>query len=283
MIKQLLRKTGKFFYFAKEIKRALTETFVTSKRPSFDGWYGLKTYTKSPWEDQNIGDSSLASKFYEVDCQLRERMSNKSFTLLRDDLLRTIDLMDKLRWRNYIVFWSFIFAAKSTKSEIKNYIEAGVADGISAFYAINAAESYNYEYKAYFYDAWGEVQMNNPSTRGEESGYDDLDLEIVKKNLADYKDNIVYIKGKIPETFNRDSEPEQIVWLSIDLNSVKPTIDTMEYYWEKVEKGGVVLLDDYGQPAYIDTKNAIDDWVSNHNNSLLLHLPTTQAIIIKTN
>ena len=165
MIKQLLRKTGKFFYFAKEIKRALTETFVTSKRPSFDGWYGLKTYTKSPWENQNIGDSSLASKFYEVDCQLRERMSNKSFTLLRDDLLRTIDLMDKLRWRNYIVFWSFIFAAKSTKSEIKNYIEAGVADGISAFYAINAAESYNYEYKAYFYDAWGEVQMNNPSTK----------------------------------------------------------------------------------------------------------------------
>ena len=49
----------------------------------------------------------------------------------------------------------------------------------------------------------------------------------------------------------------------------------------KIEVGGVVLLDDYGQPAYIDTKIAIDNWVSNHNDSLLLHLPTTQALIIK--
>jgi hypothetical protein len=283
LIKQLLRKTGKLFFLAKAIKRAFIETFNSSKRPIFDGWYGLITYTQPPWENLMPGISNVESRFYEVDCNLREQMSNKSFILLRDDMLKTIDLMDKLRWRNYIVFWSFVFAAKSTKSEIKNYVEAGVADGISAFYAINAAESYNYKYKAFFYDAWGAVQMSNPSTKGEEVGYEELDLEIIKNNLKTYTDNLVFIKGKIPDTFNGKNEPETIVWLSIDLNSAQPTIDTMEYYWDKIEVGGVVLLDDYGQPAYIDTKIAIDNWVSYHNDSLLLHLPTTQAIIIKNN
>jgi len=281
MLKQLLRKTGKFFYLAKGIKTAFRETFIPSKRPTFDGWYGLKTYSQPPWVGHKIGDLSLESRFYKVDCKLREKMSNKSFTLLRADLIKTIDLMDRLMWRNYIVFWSFVFAAKSTKSEVKNYIEAGVADGISAFYAINAAESYNYEYKAYFYDAWGEVEMNNPSTRGKELGYEGLDLEIVKNNLSDFQDNIVFIKGKIPETLNRENEPESVVWLSIDLNSEQPTIDCLEYYWGRVEIGGVVLLDDYAQPAYIDTKNAVDNWLLKQKNALLLHLPTTQAIIIK--
>jgi hypothetical protein len=208
-------------------------------------------------------------------------MDDNLFVLLRHDLLETIDLMDQLRWRNYIVYWSFIFAAKSTQSTTKQYVEAGVADGISAYYAINAAISYNYKFKGYLYDTWGEVQLNNPSTRGEEIGYDCLDLDIVKKNFYKYEDSLVYKKGMIPDTFTGIDEPSSIMWLSIDLNSVKPTIDTLDYFWTRLEPGGVALLDDYGQPTYIDTKVAVEEWVSKRDDAFLLHLPTTQGLVVK--
>jgi len=282
MIKEFLRKYKMLFYFLKGIKKVFVETFNPLKRPSFEGWYGLSTYTQPPWESFLPNVKSLESNFYQTDCEIRKLMNDKSFVLLRQDLLKTLDLMDKLRWRNYIVFWSFIFAAKSTESNLKQYVEAGVADGISAFYAINAAISYNYKFKGYLYDTWGEVKMDNPSTRGVELGYSCLDLAIVKKNFSKYEDDLVFKKGKIPDTFTGIDEPSSIMWLSIDLNSVKPTIDTLDYFWPRLESGGVVLLDDYGQPAYIDTKVAIEEWMSKRSDAISLHLPTTQGLIIKT-
>ena len=86
----------------------------------------------------------------------------------------------------------------------------------------------------------------------------------------------------IPNTFNGENEPETVSWLHIDLNSSSPTLDTLNYFWEKIDKGGIILLDDYAQPAYVDTKETVDKWLIDKKDSNFIQMPTSQGIIFKT-
>jgi hypothetical protein len=62
---------------------------------------------------------------------------------------------------------------------------------------------------------------------------------------------------------------------------MQPSIDFLNYYWDRLLTGGVGLFDDYAQPAYVDTKNAIDRWVIENKNAIILQLPISQAKLFK--
>jgi hypothetical protein len=64
------------------------------------------------------------------------------------------------------------------------------------------------------------------------------------------------------------------------MNSVEPEIAAATFFWDKVVKGGVVILDDYGFPLHINQKIAFDRFVLERGQSILC-LPTGQGIIIK--
>jgi len=54
-------------------------------------------------------------------------------------------------------------------------------------------------------------------------------------------------------------------------------LDALEFFHPRLEKGGVILFDDYGQEKYKDTKNVIDEFIYDKS-GMLLKLPTGQAI-----
>ena len=183
--------------------------------------------------------------------------------------------------REYIVFWSAKYASNNTKSILKNLVEVGVADGLTLNFALNAVTNNGDQFKAYLYDVWGKVDLINPSTKGITSQYEYLEINTTKKNLASFEKNLIFKQGLIPETFNGEDEPDSIVWLHIDLNSSPPTLDTLNYYWDRLEPGGIVLFDDYAQPAYVDTKQVVDEWLLGRTDGLFFQIPTSQAFIFK--
>ena len=77
-----------------------------------------------------------------------------------------------------------------------------------------------------------------------------------------------------------ECDAREICYLSIDMNSVEPEIAAATFFWDKVVKGGVVFLDDYGFPLHINQKIAFDRFVLERGQSILC-LPTGQGIIIK--
>ena len=101
-----------------------------------------------------------------------------------------------------------------------------------------------------------------------------------KNNLKNYSKLIEYHKGDIPEIFKNIQFPNSIVYMHIDLNSTKPTINSLEYFYPKLVSGGVILFDDYGWNNHKDTKHAVDIFFKNKS-GILLHLPTAQAIFYK--
>jgi hypothetical protein len=64
------------------------------------------------------------------------------------------------------------------------------------------------------------------------------------------------------------------------MNVTKPEIDAMEYFWDKLVSGAVLIHDDYGFPQHINQKHAVDAFAK-QKNVPVLSLPTGQAIIFK--
>lgn len=268
--------------FLRDIKKAFREFLFPSYAPKFKGWYGMTLYTDPPWTNSFLNPESIEHKFNELNDHLFFLVRDGSFKLLQfKDQKKIQNTLSQLSWRHYIVYWSCIYAINQTDCEEKNLVEVGVADGLTVFFALNAAKQSKKTFNAFLYDTWSEVELDNPSTKGKTREYSQLSINSTKNNLKSFEKNVCFIQGLIPETLNDKKEPEKIIWLHIDLNSSKPTLETIQHFWKKIDHGGLILLDDYAQPAYLDTKKVVDKWVSDQNKAQILQLPTSQAIIFK--
>jgi hypothetical protein len=257
----------------------LNELLGRSPRPDFSGW-GMVTHTLTPWHDG--GGDDMARDFLianeEIVTKVEEGEFNLSqFTGVQDKRKHLHALM----WRHYIVFWSARYAAKATNCSAKNLVECGVCDGLTAYFAMNALKG-KYEFKSFLYDAWAGMKSEHlsESEKRNVGEYSYLDIENTKKNLATFQGETVFIKGYIPESFETSDNPTEIVWLHIDLNSVMPTTATLQFFFEKMSPGGVILFDDYTRQGEYGTKVAIDEFFSKKP-GVLLPLPTGQAVYFK--
>lgn len=102
--------------------------------------------------------------------------------------------------------------------------------------------------------------------------------EVVKKTFAPYK-NVKLIRGMVPDTLSQ-IDSDKIAFLSLDMNCAAPEVQAIEYLWDKLVPGAVVLLDDYGWDLHIEQKNALDLFAKEHNHDILL-LATGQGLLIK--
>jgi len=244
--------------------------------PDFSGW-GMTTHTFTPWHN---GGDELSRDFLKVNQKLVAKVMQGEFKLSQFNEEPDKEmLLSGLMWRHYIVFWSVHFASKATNCVIKNLVECGVCDGLTAYFAMSALRG---EFKAFLYDAWEGMKSEYllESEMGSVGDYHYLNVENTKHNLAEFHGGVTFIKGFIPESFKISDNPTELVWLHIDLNSSFPTIAALQFFFEKIPPGGIILFDDYAWHGYYDTKLSIDKYFSSKR-GVLLPLPTGQAIYFK--
>lgn len=68
--------------------------------------------------------------------------------------------------------------------------------------------------------------------------------------------------------------------IHIDVDLYQPTLDSIEFFWDKLNVGGVLVCDDYGFETCPGAKKAMDDFFSKKNMSVI-HLPTGQGVVFK--
>jgi len=191
-------------------------------------------------------------------------------------------MLNGLKWRHYNVYWSIIYVLKNVELSTHNFVECGVADGVTSYFALNAtlANIKNAtSAKFYLYDAWDAMQKQHlSSTEKTLSGeYDFLEVDNTRNNLLEYEDMTIFNKGYIPEIFETVENPKKISWMHIDLNSSMPTLAALNYFYKKLDQGGIIIFDDYGWNAHLDTKLVVDNFF-NAKKGILLPLPTGQAV-----
>jgi hypothetical protein len=258
---------------------------------TFEGWGLITTSTFPPWVNILKNKLDFNNIFLKIDKDLKERIKKKKFYSSKVLYgIDPIDYLDKLKWRHYIVYWSSIYASSfNVDRKAKNFVECGVADGFSAFFSINSIKFFLkknfFGTKFYLYDQWEGMKAKDISKNelgATMNKYDFLDVKNAKFNLEKYSDVAIFNQGNIPLIFKKKKvkHPKKISWLHIDLNSAKPTIDVLKFFYNKIKKNGIILLDDYGGAGYIPTKLAVDKFMNNKSETIF-QLPTGQAIIIK--
>lgn len=94
----------------------------------------------------------------------------------------------------------------------------------------------------------------------------ELNTVLKRKNFNNY----TLIKGDIFNTlplFLKKNPHLRISLLHIDVDVYEPTMFILELLWEKIIKGGILMLDDYGTVS--GETNAIDDFFFNKKDYLI--------------
>ncbi len=242
------------------------------KKKTFQGWGLITTDTVPPWKNQDNKENIFFNKTNE---NLKDLADSKDFRLTQFDYedANYRKILDELSWRHYIVFNSVLLAAKNASQNMINLAECGVCDGLTIYFAAEACKLSNIEKKIYLYDAW--ENLGNDKLR---FNYDYLNIDITKKNLENFNDNLIFNKGLIPDVFQNAENPAQLDWLHIDLNSSEATKSSLDFFFDKLKLGGVILFDDYG--GFEDTRKIIDEFFKNKNGHFT-NYPTGQGIFIK--
>ena len=85
----------------------------------------------------------------------------------------------------------------------------------------------------------------------------DLDIFLKKKNLSNYS----LIRGNIIETlpsYLTNNPEKKFSLIHIDVDVYEPTILTLKNTWDKIVKGGILILDDYA--CVEGTTRAVDEF-----------------------
>lgn len=263
LIKKSLNVVFKNYYEFNKFKK---------KKKTFQGWGLITTDTVPPWRNQNNEENIFFNKTNE---NLKVLTNNKDFRLTQFEYkdANYQKILDELSWRHYIVFNSVLLASKNISQRKMNLAECGVCDGLTIYFAIKACELSNIDKKIYLYDAW--ENLENDKLR---FNYDYLNIDITKKNLESFNGNLIFNKGLIPGVYQNSENPTQINWLHIDLNSSMATKSSLDFFFDKLLPGGVILFDDYG--GFEDTRNIVDEFFKNKNGHFT-NYPTGQGTFIK--
>ena len=266
----------------KKIIKSMGYDLIKKKYVKFSGW-GLVSNSYPPW----IGFSKnhTFANFEKIEKKIIEKIRNKKFnlTLFNSDnnsFKKNLNIIKGLGYRHYYIYYSSLLAYENTKS--RNCVECGVCDGLSIFFNVHLHIN-QLNNKIYLYDSWSEMRAKDLVKSREKfniGNYSYLKLENTINNLRDFKNKIVFNKGYIPEVFKKSKNPKKISWLHIDLNASLPTKKALEFFYNKLEKKGVILFDDYAWGGYEDTRICVDNFFKNKK-VIFQHLPTGQAIVIK--
>jgi len=191
--------------------------------------------------------------------------------------------VDEFLWRGWFISYAIRHAIKFSNPKEYNFADFGAGFGLTSFFAlreISGNENVGNRFSMHLYDSW--EPMNKKflleSELGQEGKYGYHSIDWIKHNLIKFEKNLVYHIGFIPDSFKKEpSNPDSLVYLHIDINSAKPTLDTLEMIYPRLVSGGVIVFDDYGWGGYSDTKKVVDDFF--HDKSgIVLKLPTGQAL-----
>lgn len=189
-------------------------------------------------------------------------------------------------WRVHIGLW----AASVAKYLDGDFVECGVNAGFMSSSIMKYLDWNSLGKKFYLLDSFAGIDERcvcdaelaegilEKNSKLIETGFYVTDADAVMKNFSEWKSAVI-IKGNIPGILPLVPAKE-IAFLHVDLNCALPEVASVEYFWEILVPGAIVLLDDYAYWGYRNQKIAMDALAIKLGVSIA-SLPTGQGLIIK--
>lgn len=171
--------------------------------------------------------------------------------------------------------------------------ECGAFRGLSSFMFCNYIRLVDLDFEGQGYHIFDSFQgLSEPkeedaissSEYGETGSYRQAGaffgtLEIVKATLRDYP-MIDYHPGWIPKSFAGIPE-RQYKFVHLDLDLYEPIKGAVEYFYPRMSKAGVIVIDEYAIPRWPGARKAVDEFCMEHDLITPVSLTTGNAALIK--
>tara|TARA_B000000565_G_scaffold207192_1_gene160570 strand:- start:664 stop:1464 length:801 start_codon:yes stop_codon:yes gene_type:complete len=170
-------------------------------------------------------------------------------------------------------------------------VECGVWKGHSAFIISKILEKTNSNKIFYIFDSF-EGGLSDKSLEDKNKRYNLSNKQIkyeklsfasdedqVKSTLSIFK-NIYFFKGWIPERFNEVNE-KSFCFVHIDVDLFQPTLDSLNYFYPRLNQGGAIVIDDYGISQFPGARKAVDKFLKSNKYSFFYKVPFGSCFIIK--
>lgn len=184
-----------------------------------------------------------------------------------------------IRWRVHLVCWAAAHASKLDG----DFVECGVFTGIFPRSIVHYTD-FNSLNKTYYlldtFEGLSEKYSTDKEMEGSKvlySPHKDV-YEQVKETFEPF--NVKIVKGAVPETLAQ-VDTNKIAYLSIDMNAVKPEIAALNFFWDKMVSGGIIVLDDFGYMNQSKAQEKAHLEFAKSKRVEILYFPTCQGLIIK--
>ena len=186
----------------------------------------------------------------------------------------------RLHWRVYTCLW----AAEQARSLEGDFVECGVNSGIISRAICEYLDFARLSKRFFLFDTFQGIPEEQASAEEREHARS-KNKRIYRECYAETKQtfapfpNVTLIRGKVPDTLATVSI-EKVAYLSIDMNLVLPEIAALEFFWERLVPGGIVVLDDYAFEGHRQQHDAVDAFAAKRGVPVYTS-PTGQGLIVR--
>lgn len=172
--------------------------------------------------------------------------------------------------------WMVSQLTKLVESVPGDTAECGVLAGSSSYLICRGLPGRNH----YMFDSFDGLSEPDASD-GSYFEKNDLSygVEALRENLKEFPNASIH-KGWIPERF-KDIESKRFAFVHIDVQLYQPTLDSFEFFYPRMNKGGIILCDDYGFGTCPGAKQAVDEFLADKPEKIIW-LSGGSAFLVKS-
>jgi hypothetical protein len=179
------------------------------------------------------------------------------------DFNKFLKMFDEIQGFNCHRKWMLWQLLRLTASVTGDTAECGVFKGASSWLICTANHSSSIERTHHLFDSFEGV--SEPSELdGSHWRKGDLAAgeDVVSKNLSPFLSQIEFHKGWIPERFV-DVKDMKFSFVHVDVDLYEPTRDSIEFFYDRISPGGILLCDDYAFNSCPGATKAVDTFLDN--------------------
>lgn len=201
--------------------------------------------------------------------------------------VRAADGVDpQFEWRVHVALW----AAKLALRVPSDFVECGVNAGFMSSAIMHDPQWARVDRRYYLVDTFagpplgqydaaeiaaGRRRVAEDALR---AGAYVVEPARIRRNFAEWP-NAIVVRGAVREVL--PSIPStQVAFLHLDMNSALPERAALEFFWDRLARGGIVRLDDYVYRSH-EQQGAAIDAVARAEHADVLELPTGQGLIVR--
>jgi hypothetical protein len=157
--------------------------------------------------------------------------------------------------------WLLLECLRDTKNIPGPIVEIGAYRGGNATLMLQALAHADDSRKYFIMDSFeGFPELHEYDPKHTQSGFDEEYnyCEIYDRFVM--FDNAEIIRGFVPSTFARLPKNEKFSLVFFDCDLYEPAVATLDYFWDRLNPGGYILLHDYMHAEFGGVTKAVDEF-----------------------